>query len=84
MESTFIISKDELDSNFLASLKKLFKNQKQLQISISIPEDFDLNQNETPKEYLKRLEYCLKEVKSNKNTISFSESELDNIIIENL
>ena len=84
METTFVINSNELNENFLASLKKMFKNEKQLQIAVSVPEDFDLMQKESPKQYLQRLEKCLKESKVKKNTISFSESEIDAIILEKL
>ena len=48
METTFVITPDELDNNFLESLKRLFRHRKQLQISVSVAEDFNLLQTETP------------------------------------
>jgi hypothetical protein len=84
METTFVLTQDELDLDFLNSLKKLFKHKKQLQISVSVAEDFNLMQMESPIEHLVRLEKCLAEVKSNLNIISFSERELDNLVLENL
>jgi hypothetical protein len=68
----------------LASLKKLFSHRKQLQISVSVPEDFNLLQTETPEAQLARLEKCLTEVNGGKNTISFSEVQLDDMILEKL
>ena len=82
METTFLISQSELDGNFLASLKKLFKHQPQLQITVSVPEDFNLLQTETPVGYLNRLEKCLEDVNKGKNTISFTEAQLNDLIIE--
>lgn len=84
METTFLISEAELDSNFLASLKKLFSHRKQLQISVSVPEDFNLLQTETPKVHLARLEKCLSEVNAGTNTITYTEAQLDDMILEKL
>ncbi len=84
METTFLITKQELDSDFLTSIKNLFKHQKQLQIAISVPEDFNLYQTETPVQHIKRLEKCLKEMKQKKNVISFDEAQLDEMIFEKL
>jgi thiamine monophosphate kinase len=84
METTFVITPDELNIDFLSSLKKLFKHQNQLQISVSVPEDFNLLQTETPKQHLERLEKCLNEVNAKKNIITFSEEVLDEIIFEKL
>lgn len=84
METTFVINREELDSNFLESLRKLFKHQKQLQISVSVPEDFNLLQAEKPDQYLARLEICLNDYNSGVNTLAFSESDLEDIIIEKL
>jgi hypothetical protein len=84
MEITFLISEAELDNNFLASLKKLFSHRKQLQISVSVPEDFNLLQTETPEAHIARLEKCLAEVNAGKNIISFSDAQLDDMILEKL
>ncbi len=84
METTFVISPEELDGHFLVSLKRLFKHGKQLQISVSVAEDFNLLQSEKPQQHLARLEKCLAEVKKGKNTISFSEAALDDLILEKL
>jgi hypothetical protein len=82
METTFVISKTELNNDFLDSLKKLFKHQKQIQISVSVAEDFNLLQTETPRDYLDRLEKCLADMNSKKSTITFTETQLDDIIFE--
>ena len=84
METTFVISETELNSDFLDSLKKLFKHQKQIQISVSVPEDFNLLQTETPQDYLNRLEKCLADMNKQKNTITFTEAQLDDMIFEKL
>ena len=84
METTFVITPAELNSSFLASLKTLFKHKNQLQISISVSEDFKLLETESPKQCIARLEKCLNEMSKAQNTISFSESQLDEIIFEKL
>ena len=84
METTFVISETELNSDFLDSLKKLFKHQKQIQISVSVPEDFNLLQTETPQDYLNRIEKCLADMNKQKNTITFTEAQLDDMIFEKL
>jgi hypothetical protein len=84
METTFVIDQSELNSDFLESLKKLFKHRNQLQITVSSAEDFDLLNKEKPAEYLSRLERCLADVNSSQNTISFTEGHLDDIILKSL
>ncbi len=84
METTFVITPDELDNNFLDSLKKLFKHRKQLQISVSVAEDFNLLQTETPQAHLARLEKCLSEVNKGENSITFTDAQLDDIIFDKL
>ncbi len=84
MESTFILKPEELNSDFLNTLKRLFKNSPQLQISVSTSEDFGLLQSETVQQQLERIEKCFVEVEAKKNIISFSENELDQIILEKL
>ncbi len=84
METTFVINQSELNSDFLASLKKLFKHRSQLQITVTTAEDFQLLSPETPSQYLSRLEKCLADVNAGKNTISFTEEQLDDMILETL
>ena len=84
METTFIINQSELDADFLTSLKKLFKHRKQLQITVTAPEDFHLLEKEPPHVYLERLEKCLADVDFGRNIITFTEAELDDMILEKL
>ena len=84
METPFILKHEELNSNFLATLKKLFKDSPQIQISVSSTEDFDLLQTETAQQYMERLTRCLADIQTPKNAIAFSENELDQIILEKL
>ena len=84
METTFVISQSELNSDFLKSLKKLFKHRNQLQITVSSAEDFNLLNKETPAEYLARMEKCLADMNEGKNSISFTEGQLDDLILQSL
>jgi hypothetical protein len=84
METTFVINQDELNEDFLESLKKLFKYRKQLQITVTAPEDFNLLHSETPAAYITRLEKRVADINEGKNTITFTELQLDDIILEAL
>lgn len=84
METTFVINQSELNSDFLDSLRKLFKHKNQLQITVTAAEDFNLLSPEKPSEYLKRLENCLADVEKGKNTITFTEEQLDDMILKAL
>lgn len=84
METTFVIKPGELNSGFLAMLKKLFKHSNQIQISVSAAEDFDLTKKETPAQSLQRMEKCLADMNQKEHTIAFTEEELDQIILEKL
>ncbi len=77
METTFVIKKEELDLNFLESIKKLFKQSRELQITISNNEDFGLTKTETKKEYLERLEKIAKSIDTNTKRIEMSADEFD-------
>jgi hypothetical protein len=64
VEATFIINESELKIDFLNALKELCKNKARLQITVSDLEDFGLLSKETPDQYLKRLENCMKEMEN--------------------
>ena len=84
MESTFIIQPSELNNDFLESLKKLFQHSRQLQITVTTSEDFGLLKQETPAECLARLEKNLAEMKAGKNTVTYTEAEIDDLIFRSL
>ena len=84
METTFVLKPEELNSSFLNTLKRLFKHSNQLQISVTTAEDFGLLQTETLAQQNERIEKCFQEMAAKQNTISFSENELDQIILEKL
>lgn len=84
MESTFIIEQSELNENFLKSLKKLFRHSRQLQITVATAEDFGLLKKETPQQCLARLEKNMSDIRKKENTVTITESELDEIIFQKL
>ncbi len=81
MESTFIIKQEDLNSNFLDAIKKLFSESRQLQITINSSEDFDLLKPETSKESLVRLKKAVEDVEKNRNLVTISDSELDEMVL---
>ena len=81
MESSFTLKVSELDSDFIKNIKKLFKKDREISITISSATDFDLNIVETKEEYFTRLEKALKNLEGG-NGISLSEQELDENFME--
>ena len=76
METSFVIRKEELALDFVESIKKLFKRNQELQITISSSEDFGLTKKETKTEYFNRLEKAKANLEKG-SVISFSEEEFD-------
>lgn len=76
METSFVLKKEELNMDFIESIKKLFKKNQELQITISASEDFGLTAKESQKAYFVRLEKA-KDNFEKGNVIAFSEDEFD-------
>ena len=81
MESSFTLKVSELDSDFVKTIKKLFKKDREISITISSATDFDLNIVETKEEYFARLEKALKNLEGG-GGVSMSEKELDKNFME--
>jgi hypothetical protein len=79
METTFTLRKDELDTEFLESIKRLFKNARELQITISSATDFDLNRPETNDEYFARLEKAAKNLENEQNRVVMTDEQFDDL-----
>jgi len=77
METTFHLKLSELDLNFLEGIKKLFGNDREIQITVSSSTDFELNLKETTEEYFVRIEKSLNNLNNGKNIVSLTEDELD-------
>jgi hypothetical protein len=77
METTFTIRRDELDTEFLESVKKLFRNARELQITISSATDFDLNRAETKDDYFARLEKAATNLENQENRVVMTDDAFD-------
>ncbi len=84
MESTFIIKQEDLNSDFLDAIKKLFSKSRRLQITINTSEDFDLLKPETSEAYLERLKNAAEDVEKNRNLVAISDCELDEMVLTRL
>ncbi|MCP1385960.1 hypothetical protein [Runella salmonicolor] len=79
MESTFVLRRDELTSEFIEIIKALFKNQEELQITVTASQDFGLNQPEDREAYWARLKNAAANVESRTEVVEISEVELDDL-----
>jgi hypothetical protein len=77
METTFTLRKEELDTEFLEAIKRLFKNARELQITVSSATDFNLTQPETPAEYTARLEKAAQNLEANRNRVVMTDEQFD-------
>lgn len=77
MESTFVLRRSELTSDFIETIKSLFKNQEELQITVTASQDFGLNKIEDSELYWKRLNKAAHNVESRNSVVELSETELD-------
>lgn len=84
MESTFVINREDLNSEFIELIKKLFANSAQLQITITSSEDFGLLKKENNDEYLKRLQKAAADMEKGENIVRISEAELDEMVLSKL
>ena len=84
MESTFIIKKEDFNSEFVEAVKKLFSTSRQLQITINTSEDFNLLKPETGKEYLNRLKKAIDDIDKKRNVVTISDAELDEMVLPRL
>ncbi|GAB4043590.1 hypothetical protein [Spirosoma jeollabukense] len=77
METTFTIRKDELDNEFLESLKRLFKNDRELHITVTSATDFNLTQPESTAEYIARLEKAAQNLEAGRNKVTMTNEQFD-------
>ena len=69
MESTFVLRRNELTNDFVETIKTLFKNQEELQITVTASQDFGLNKIEDSELYWKRLNKAANNVEQRNNEI---------------
>lgn len=84
MESTFIIKSEDLNNDFLDSIKKLFSKSRQLQITITASEDFGLFKHESSAAYFERLVKAAEDVSNKQNLVNISDAELDEMVLARL
>lgn len=82
METTFILKEDELNEDFLSALKKLFRFKSQIQVTVSVSEDFGLLKKESLEECLKRIEKTMVEIEQPTHRIEISPDQLDEMVLE--
>ncbi|WP_026903885.1 hypothetical protein [Pedobacter glucosidilyticus] len=83
METTFRLKLSELDENLLNSIKSLFKDDREINLTISSATDFDLNQQETKEEYFTRLAKAISNLDKGQG-VTYTEEELNELVISNL
>lgn len=84
METTFVLKPEELNADFIALIKKLFKNSRQLQISIAASEEFGLLEKESREKYFERISKAAADMDAGKNRVTIDEEELDNMVLSKL
>jgi len=72
METIIRLKPDELTPSLIERIKAFFGTAEELEIAISPVSDFGLNQKETQEEYINRINKAIKNLESNKDTITFS------------
>ena len=79
METTIRIRNNELTSDFLEKIKALFKNDEELEISISSVSDFGLTKKEGREAYIKRVNRAIKNLEAKKGEVSLTENEFEKL-----
>lgn len=77
METTFTLRREELDSEFLNTIRQLFRNSRELQITISTAEDFGLTRRESREEYVARLTKAAQNLATESGRVVMTEAEFD-------
>ena len=80
METIIRIKPSELTPDFIDKIKTFFKNDEAIEISISSVSDFGLTKKEAKLEYEDRVNKAIKNLDTDKDTISFSEDEFESMV----
>jgi hypothetical protein len=75
METTFVLNKKEIDTNFLGLVKKMFHGKDFLKVHFSNADEYGLLKKETKKEYWDRINRNIEEINNKKNTITLTQKE---------
>lgn len=78
METTLKIKTSDLDIDFIIAIKSLFKNDSEIEITISSPHDFGLLKTETKEEYITRINKAAQNMTKG-NVVVFSEKKFDKL-----
>jgi len=79
MQTTYRLKVSELSSDFLKSVKSLFKKDAEIEITVSNFDDFGLNKTETKEEYWARINKAIDNVEKGKNLIRFTGDEFEEL-----
>jgi predicted RNA-binding protein with RPS1 domain len=79
MDATIRISLSELTPDFITDLKKIFREDQKLELTIEPVNDFGLNIKETKEAYFNRINQVLKNLEE-RRSVSFSENEFDEFV----
>jgi len=79
MNATIKMSLNELTPGFISDLRKIFKDDQKLLLTIEPAGDFGLNIKESREEYIQRINRVLKKLEAGKS-ISFSDDEFDEFV----
>ena len=84
METSFVIKETDLNEDFIAAVKKLFKKRGTLQITISDSEDFGLYKTETAEEFIARVNSRLQDLDNGNNSVVFDSKSFDDFVKEHI
>ena len=83
METTLRIKVSELDKDLLKAIKQLFKDDREINLTISSATDFDLNKTETAAQYLDRLKKAIVNLNEGRG-VTYTEEQLSELVIGQL
>jgi hypothetical protein len=78
METVLKIKLSDLDIDFVNAIKTLFKNNREIEITITSDTDFSLNKVESKKEYIDRLKKAAENMEKG-NVVAFTEKEFNKL-----
>jgi len=77
--TTIRISPDELTPSLLKKVKALFENEKELEIIIKPVSGSGLSVNETPEEYVLRVNKAIDNLENGSEIVSYPEAEFETL-----
>lgn len=83
METTLRLKVSELDAELLNAIKKLYRGDREINLTISSATDFDLNKIETKQQYLDRLNKAVLNLNQGQS-ITYTDEELSDLVMNQL